>query len=206
MLPSSSDWAHRSKYMLIYSQWLLQASLIKGVKNSCHLKICPGRESETRFFNSEGILTVKQRWQASRENSFMCLDSTSVMSEAMRTNGLCFIPKTVLVLCLVPSTFHDLLRLHFKVFNPLMSNVFVFSGLTWRGFCRDLNAISRTFRDKSCGIKRAHFTVSESNRSIQTIHVFIPWYGGMSSEARRLCVAVTFSSRIRKLQCLSGFP
>lgn len=79
--------------MLIYSQWLLQASLIKGVKNSCHLKICPGRESETRFFNSVGKLTVKPRWQASRENSFMCLDSTSVMSEAMRTNGLCFIPE-----------------------------------------------------------------------------------------------------------------
>lgn len=184
MLPGSSDWAHRSKCMLIYSQWLLQTSLIKGVKNSCHLKICPGRESETRFFNSVGTLTVKPRWQASRENSFMCLDSTSVMSEAMRTNGLHFIPKTVVVLYLVPSTFHDLLRLHFKVFNLLISNVFVFSGLTWRGFCRDLNAINRTFTDKSCGIKRALILQYQSPAGLSKPFMFYPliWWDVIRSQ------------------------
>lgn len=172
MLPGSSDWAHRSKYMLIYSQWLSQVSLVKGVKNSYHLKIYPGRESETRFFKSEGTLTVKPRWQASRENSFMCLDSTSVMSQAMRTNGLCFTPETVLVLCLVPSTFHDLLRLHFKVFNPLMSNVF--SGLTWSGFFQRLKCYKQNLRRQELWDQESSFYSVRVQQSCPNHTCFYP--------------------------------
>lgn len=62
--------------MLIYSWWLLQASLIKGGKNS-YLKIYPGRDSETRPFNSDAPLAVNPGWQVSREGAFICLDSTS---------------------------------------------------------------------------------------------------------------------------------
>lgn len=68
----------------------------------------------------------------------------------------------------------------------------------------DLTAI-RTFRDKSCGVKRAHFTVSESSRSTQPIHVFTPWYDGMSPEAFRLGVLELFLVESGSYSAWAGF-
>lgn len=44
-------------------------------------------------------------------------------SREIGTNCLCFLLEMVLILGLLLTTFHDLLRLNFKVFHTLIANV-----------------------------------------------------------------------------------